>query len=706
MEFGNAALLAGMALGAIPVIIHLINRQRAKLRHFAAIEFLLLSDKRIARRLKLKQLLVLALRVLLLAALAFALAKPYVAPDQLAAPDASAPGGVAIVIDDSLSMQAVADDGETYLDKAVARARELVDAGGARTSFAIVAAGAPARLLTSGLTYDKAAAERALDRVTPGARRADFVAAITEAGRALSQSSEPRRQLVLIGDQQAAAWADLGGPWTFVPVTEVDVVDVREGKPVENAAVEDVAVRRADGAAPGALEVAVTVANHGAADRQVKLEVELGDRVTADLVAVPAGEKVEKRFTINAPGAVRGVARIDPDALPADDAFFFTVAQSRALNVLVVNGAPRGMPFLDEIFFLRAALRVPNPQDMPLAPVFATSAELRPAQIAPMDVVILANVGGLTQEQDLALENFVRAGGGLFITGGDELTPESARSYGALLPYPIRDVKNVAKPGDPKSALSALTLSSADFGHPVMEVFDGVDDASLFKAQVFSYVLVDPAGQADAKVVASYTGGVPAIVESTLGQGRVMLLTTTVDRDWSDLAIRSSFVPLVQRVCQYLGHALDRKGGLGYIAGESARVRVPPGTGPLRLLRPDGGTVDYEQSASDGDALFLDNLDMPGQYTLERAGDKKAVTPIAVNADRRESDFQPVASELVAQTKAALTRDNGILPELDPAEPALVASGVGAEGRTLLWPYILAALFLLFGAEAWLVVKS
>ena len=60
MEFGNAALLAGMALGAIPVIIHLINRQRAKLRHFAAIEFLLLSDKRIARRLKLKQLLVLA----------------------------------------------------------------------------------------------------------------------------------------------------------------------------------------------------------------------------------------------------------------------------------------------------------------------------------------------------------------------------------------------------------------------------------------------------------------------------------------------------------------------------------------------------------------------------------------------------------------------------------------------------------------------
>lgn len=706
MEFGNGMLLFGMALGAIPVIIHLINRQRAKLRPFAAMEFLLLSDKRIARRLKLKQLLVLALRVLLLAALAFALAKPYVAPDRLAAPDASAPGGVAIIIDDSLSMQALADDGETLLDKAIARARELVDAGGTRTSFALIASGAPARLLTSGLSYDKAALERALDHLRPAARHADFIAALTEAGRVLSQSSEPRRQLVILGDQQAAAWADLSGPWTFVPVTELDVVDVRAGKPVENAAVDDVAVRRADGAAPGAFEVTVTVANYGATERRAKLEVELGDRVTADLVVIPAGEKVDKRFTINAAGATRGLARIDGDALPLDDTFYFTVAQSRALNVLVVNGAPRGMPFLDEIFFLRAALRVPNPQDVPLAPVFVTSAELRPAQIAPMDVVILANVGALTPEQELALENFVRGGGGLLVTAGDELTPESARTYGALLPYPIRDVKTVAKPGDPKSALAALTITSADFAHPVMEVFDGVNDASLFKAQVFSYVLVDPAGREDAKVVASYTGGVPALVESRLGQGRVMLLTTTVDRDWSDLAIRSSFVPLIQRVCQYLGRALDRKGGLGYVAGESARVRLPDGTGPLRLRRPDGGTVEYDQAASEGDALFLDNLDVPGHYQLERAGDKQAVTPIAVNADRRESDFRPVAPELVAEVKAALTRDNGILPEIEPGEPSLVASGVGVEGRTLLWPYILAALFLLFGAEAWLVVKS
>src|SRR5690606_21471437 len=105
----------------------------------------------------LKQLLVLALRVLLLVALALALAKPYVEPDLIAAPDASDPGSVAIIIDDSTSMQALGPSGATLLDDALAHARDLIASGGARTSFAVIAAGAPARLLTRDLTYDKEA---------------------------------------------------------------------------------------------------------------------------------------------------------------------------------------------------------------------------------------------------------------------------------------------------------------------------------------------------------------------------------------------------------------------------------------------------------------------------------------------------------------------------------------------------------------------
>ena len=63
-----------------------------------------------------------------------------------------------------------------------------------------------------------------------------------------------------------------------------------------------------------------------------------------------------------------------------------------------------------------------------------------------------------------------------------------------------------------------------------------------------THVLVDTAGRPEAKVLASFTGGIPALVEAPLGRGRVLLLTTTIDRDWADLALRTSFPPLAQRM--------------------------------------------------------------------------------------------------------------------------------------------------------------
>jgi len=710
MSFANAALLLGMALGAIPIIIHLINRHRARLRRFAAIDFLLLSDKRLARRLKLKQLIVLALRVLLIVGLALALSKPYVEPDVLAAPDTSDPGGVAIIIDDSMSMMATGPDGEPLLTRALAQARAVVASGGPRTSFAVIASGSPARLLTTGLVYDKEAARRAIDRITPGARTGDLEGALTEAGRALSQATEPRRQIIIIGDSAAHGWRPLSATWSFVPITQVDVIDVRDGAPLDNVAITGVSVTAGEGADDRRLELAVDITSYAAERREVRLEVEVGDRVVADRVVLPPGEQVTARLEARATrGATRGVARIaTDDVLDVDDTWHFTVDQSQTVNVLVVNGAPRAMAFLDELFFLRAALRARQPGEVPLNPVFVTAGDFRPAQIAPMDVVILANVGRLTPEQGLALENFVRDGGGVFITAGDELDLDSGRSYGELLPYPLRDFKVVANRDDPAAALSALTVDMADFEHPVMEVFDGIDEASLFKARVYAYALLDTMGREGARVVASFTGGIPGLVEGVHGRGRVMMLTTTLDLDWSDLAIRSSFLPLVQRICQYLARTLDQEGSKGFIAGEGARIPAPDGRGPLTLARPDG--VDALFNEDDVDAttgtLYVEGTELPGHYRLHRSGDERVGVDFAINADRSESDLRLASESVIAEVIAEVTRDNGILPDVDLNDPEVLASSLADERRTLLWPYILAALFLLFGAEAYLVVRS
>ncbi len=685
MGFGNIGLLVGMLLGVVPIIIHLINRRRAKLRRFAAIEFLLMSDKRLARRLKLKQLLVLALRVALILALAFALAKPYLEPDTAPGREVSEPGAIAILIDDSASMQATDESGDRAIDRALAEARSLIDAGGPRTSFAIVAMGAPARLLTPGLTYDHQVATRALAKIEsagPSGRGADLEGAMSEAGRILSESGERERRIHVLSDMAAHAWKPLSSGWTWVPVTSFDVRhdgDKSEDEAATvtaNLATMDVRVGdpgAANAAGDQTLEVTAQVANFGATETSATVEMKLGSTVAAEVVTVPPGGMREVPFKVTwSPGVSQGVVTVASspnNRLDQDDAYYFVVGARRSVQALVVNGSPRSTDWLDELFFLRAALASTAPGETPIDARVVQTSELTTARVDAADVVVLANVGTLTKEQTLLLEQFTERGGGVFIAAGDQWASGDATaeqgdgqpsgpsagqpngpsaggpgqpgsgqigqvnaSYGRLLPFPVREVKSVGKPGDPRAVLSSLGIASVDFTHPIFKIFDGLEDASLFKAHVLSHVLVDTAGRPDAKVLASFTGGIPALVEAPLGRGRVVLLTTTVDRDWADLALRTSFPPLMQRICAYLARTLERPGGPGIAVGEEAHVQVPDGRGPLVLVRPDGGEAPVE-AADDAPTVFIGAPDTAGP--LPRHAGRRARAGAAVRGQRR-----------------------------------------------------------------------
>lgn len=719
MGFGNIALLAGMALGLVPIIIHLINRRRARLRRFAAIEFLLMSDKRLARRLKLKQILVLALRVLLIMALAFALAKPYLEPDGNVGLDMSEPGAVVLVVDDSASMQAAGEDGESRLAEALARARQLIDGGGARTSFAVVASGRPARLLTPGLSYDHSVATRALERVEPSARATDLEGALREAGRILSESGEGRRVVYVLSDHAAHAWKPLNGPWTWVPLTGLEREKLGDGEGLGNLAVLDARVTEtgvadATGQTGTPLAIEVAVANYGTEARQTTVHLELGDQAAAELTSIEPGKSATVSFQVRAkPGATKGAVSIEPgpgNALPLDDKTFFTVGERRALQVLVVDGAPRTPAYLDEVFFLRAALGATAPGETPASVQVVGVTELTPARIAVSDVVVVANVGQLSKEQALALRQYVDHGGGLFIAAGDKLGPTANESYGDLLPFRVREVKSVGRSDDPKAVLTALSLASVDLQHPIFQPFDGLQDASLFKAHVFSYALVDTVGQGDAKVLASFAGGVPALVEAPMGRGRILFWTSSLDRDWSDLALRTSFPPFVQRLCAYLARSLDRPAGAGLLVGDESHVQAPDGTGPLVLVRPDGAEVPLE-SVDGTSSVFIGAPEVPGHYEVMRAGERDRALSFAVNVDRAESDLRLATPEAMADVAAAVTRDNGVLasasaPVVADGEIDSAPAGENTSGRTVLWPWFLAGLFVLFASEAWLLIRN
>ncbi|MEK7821900.1 MAG: BatA domain-containing protein, partial [Planctomycetota bacterium] len=104
MHLLNPLFLLGILGVALPVLIHLMGRRRAPLYHFAAIDFILRSQKRIEARLKLQHLLLFLLRAGVILLLALALAKPLLQERGLALVPVGASSSNVFIIDNSFSM--------------------------------------------------------------------------------------------------------------------------------------------------------------------------------------------------------------------------------------------------------------------------------------------------------------------------------------------------------------------------------------------------------------------------------------------------------------------------------------------------------------------------------------------------------------------------------------------------------------------------
>ncbi len=709
MGFERPMMLLGALTALIPVTIHLIDRARAKDVPFAALEFLFLSDKRLARRLRLRQLLVLALRVLLLIALSLAFAKPFLTPDAVETGLMDQPGAVVLVIDDSASMAATVG-GESLISRALARARDIVAAGGERTRFAVVTASAPARRVTSGLTFDRQELERALGDLAARPRVADLRGALLEAERLLSSGAgsehgaERPGRVVVIGDSAAAAWRDVVRPWSLKAIPEARVIDVRVGQHIANVAVMGVGVRLAPELGDGAVELAVQVKNFGASPTQVKITLEVAGRTLAATQSLAPGAASTKHFveklSLEQAAGARGVVRIEGDALTLDDRFFFTLEAGGAASVAVINGAPRPTVWLDELFYVRAAL-LPDEGWLPrVRATVMSAADITKTRLDAYGAVFLANVGALSAAQRLTLENYVSKGGALLVSAGDQFTQRAATTYGKLLPSAIRGIKAVVRRDDPSAPLKALSISQVDSEHPAMAEFSAIDDASLFKTKVYAYALVDNTRR-DARVVVALSGGVPALLEAALGRGKTMLLTTTIDRDWTDLPIRTSFVPFLQQTLLYLADRLGTEPRQAMVIGDIVPVVTPAGDGRVTLTRPDGATRDLGEELVE--EVLVAGTDVVGHYVLSRKGGKEP-TVFAINADRAESDLTP--ADPAALRELLSTPGSGEVPQAEDGRGSAAAVSAPPPNRTKVWPFILMLLFVLLASEAWLVLRS
>jgi hypothetical protein len=682
-SFLHPALLWGLLAAAIPLVIHLFFRRRPKPTPFPAIAFILRARKETQRRLRLRKILLFSARTLLLAAVALAVARPRAErPGEAAAAVTQGPRATAIVLDVSASMGYRLRPGDkTLFERAKEDAMDTLRDLLSEEPATVVVCG-PDTPAAEAPSFDRAAVRRALETAELSSGHADLTACTGAALRALTasaaQASLPKR-LVVATDLTAAGWRlDAPAPVLDGPEgpvrPEVTLLDAARGAKLPNVAVGDLSVDPDPAVGPRGYRIGAALANHGPeplTDVSVQLKVALGADPASELkdaktairafADVPAGSAVKKTlshaFAQGGPIALQ--VELPEDALPIDDARALTLTVPREVSALVVNGAPSPVKYRDEAYFVESALA------STASPIRTTviDAEALPAQdLGGFDVVFLLNVRSVGAKLG-ELQRFVEEGGGLFISLGDQVDPESsAKELGPLLPAPLHLVKTAAERGAPGSEARAARFAEIAWAHPAFAIFTGDAREGLLGVRTFRYVLTRPvdSSKGDApRVLAAFDDGAPALVEARRGEGRVLLFTSTSDRDWTDWPIRTSFLPAMQRFATYLAGGLEERREPPTVVGAPRSLRAEGGDRVVALVDPAGRerrgaeleAVLGDKGGDDEAPTFTPRV--PGLWSVKvvgRTGERlEPKLAFAVWPDPRESDTRRLEpSELTA----------------------------------------------------------
>ncbi len=706
LGFVNPALLWGLLAAAIPLVIHLFFRRRPRPTPFPAIDFILKARKETERRLRLKKLLLFAARTLLLAAAAMAIARPRAErPEAAAAGAGDGPLATVIVLDASGSMR-YRLGGEPLFDRARAEALSALTAlAGEEPVSALVCDGRPPA--APAPSFDRAAARRTLDEATAAAGFADLTACVAAAARALAEAKAQEKlgkRIVVVTDLTAAAWR-LDVPPPEVPGPkgpvrpQVSVVDAARGAELPNTAVTALAAEPDPAVGPRGVRFAATVATSGkAAQKDLPLSLRVGAEVRPAIrtfVDLPPGGAARKTLShaFAQGGPATASLALPGDALSLDDERVVTLTVPREIRALVVDGAPSPVKFRDEAYFVDSALSSPA---SPVRPTTIDAEALREADLSKFDVVFLLNVRSVGARAG-DLQKFVEEGGGLFLSMGDQVDPDLyARDLAKLLPLQLHVVKTAAANG----GQGAARLAQVDEAHPALAVFTGEAREGLLGARFERYMLTRPAAKGEAPhVLAAFDDGAPALVEARRGRGRVLLFTSTADRDWSDWAIRTSFLPAMQRFAAWLTGALEEKRDVPTVVGTPRTIQLGEGRSLVGLVGPDGKARARRDLEAGG--LALDEAARTATWTPPEPG----LWQVRV-AERGAERLEPgLAFAVVADPRESDTRrlEPGELTAWLGGEAHAKVEGQGAAAAQVravpLWSILLAAAVALFLVE-------
>jgi hypothetical protein len=637
MNFLNPLFFFGALAAAVPILLHLVKRERARKVAFPTLMFLRKITKKTIRYQHFRHLLLLLLRILALLCIVLAFMRPYRESSGTSPEIGRVTTAHIILIDQSMSMG--------YQDRwaqAKQAASEILQNAAAGDRFALL--GFTDRTIArTELTDDPAEAMYQLENVLePTDQPTRYGQALKSAERIALDAGTGKRVIYLISDFQRNGWASEERAIRLSAGIDLKAIDVGSEE-YGNLAFRDVHVFEEGRTGGRGVRIQCSVIYYGNGElRQSRVHLSIDDgRVETRPVDLAAGETRALEFSI--PELTEGShlvqLEIEDPALVQDNRFYMAVESGRRIPVLAVESqADRGRR--SPSFFLEKALNIDT-----LSP-FQMRVVSPDALVISGELLIWNNAPAGAPALQEKLRRFVEDGGGLAIVVADpSLAADFNRGFGSWLP--VRMTGTISREGSTgtRPIEDYVLMTDVQMDHPIFQPFSRPHSGAFSSVRFFQHAQLSVDSGVD--VPARFDCGDPALVSAQVGKGRVLVFASSADDATNDLPLKAVYAPLWQQMLMYLGNhqekhywleigdVLNPREHLQDSLSGQERERLNSGEA-VAVLGPDKNRL---QMASGSDRLLVE---MSGFYEI-RSMDRNMT--VAVNTVPKESDLSPGNAE-------------------------------------------------------------
>ncbi|MFH1920933.1 MAG: BatA domain-containing protein [Planctomycetota bacterium] len=675
-SFVYPSLVWGLALIGVPVLIHLINLLRHRRVEWAAMEFLLASQKRNRTRVLLRQLLLLLVRMAAVALVVLVLAEPLF-ENRLGSLLGDGKTHHLVLLDDSFSMSDRRAETNAFEEakRGVERIGTQIGRQAQSQTFTLlrfsqagrVSLGTQPDLLEETVNADFAGRlHETLDSLSVSHAAAGPTQALEAIAQLLGDSEGDRPIVYLISDFRAREWDDpvdlknhlarLNQAGASLHL--INAVDARRA----NLAIADLSPVAGTRAAGVPLFMEVTVTNFGAApvkDIPVLIQADGLPRPALKISGIPPGESVKERFQVHFPTAGQHVitTHLEPDAVTADNFRFSAVDFPDDVPVLLIDGDAEAT----DARYLSAALAPGGPIPTGVSPRIEGPRYLRLNPLDGFGAIYLLNIDRLDPSAIAALEAYVRSGGGVGIFLGEQcragfINEKLYREGNGLFPAPLAGQTELLV-----DRLEKAPDLEVVGDHPIFRIFAGKRNSFLATVIVSRYFSVpegwEPGPDSTTRVIARLRNGAPLAVERNFGDGRVVAFLTTAAPTWNNWARNNpSFVVAMLEMQAFLASRPSED--VSNLVGSPVEIEFDPSRydAAVRFSTPEEhavpmAAIDAVATPEGALCVSLPVTDRSGVYeaTLTRKDGTQEVRRYALNVEAEEGDLETLGGRELAE---------------------------------------------------------